>query len=88
MGFTAGSTGKVKAFIRAQQSLIHSLDCNVHECHMTRADSILIAGTLVHPLFLYGEISALYVGQTVHIMRKFIPNQVLNKLEAENIAVM
>ena len=38
--------------------------------------------------FLYGAISALYVGQTVHIMRKFIPNQVLDKLETENISVM
>ena len=49
-----------------------------------KEDSILIAGTLVHSL-LYGAISALYIGQTVHIMRKFIPNQVLDKLETEKI---
>lgn len=77
MGFTSGSTGKAKAFLRAQQSWLHSFDCNVHDFHMKREDSILIAGTLVHSLFLYGAISALYVGQTVHIMRKFIPNQVV-----------
>ncbi len=88
MGFTSGSTGKAKAFLRAQQSWLHSFDCNVHDFHMKREDSILIAGTLVHSLFLYGAISALYVGQTVHIMRKFIPNQVLDKLETENISVM
>ncbi|MDA1810184.1 MULTISPECIES: acyl-CoA synthetase [Bacillus] len=88
MGFTSGSTGKAKAFLRAQQSWVHSFDCNIHDFHMKEEDSILIAGTLVHSLFLYGAISALYVGQTVHIMRKFIPKQVLDKLETENISVM
>ncbi|MDR4983760.1 acyl-CoA synthetase [Bacillus cereus] len=88
MGFTSGSTGKAKAFLRAQQSWVHSFDCNVHDFHMEKEDSILIAGTLVHSLFLYGAISALYMGQTVHIMRKFIPNQVLDKLVTENISVM
>ncbi|MDT3495078.1 acyl-CoA synthetase [Bacillus toyonensis] len=88
MGFTSGSTGKAKAFLRAQQSWVHSFDCNVHDFHMRKEDSILIAGTLVHSLFLYGAISALYVGQTVHVMRKFIPDQVLDKLETENISVM
>lgn len=88
MGFTSGSTGKAKAFLRAQQSWVHSFNCNIHDFHMKKEDSILIAGTLVHSLFLYGAISALYVGQTVHIMRKFIPKQVLDKLETENISVM
>lgn len=88
MGFTSGSTGKAKAFLRAQQSWVHSFDCNVQDFHMKQEDSIIIAGTLVHSLFLYGAISALYVGQTVHIMRKFIPDQVLDKLKTENISVM
>lgn len=88
MGFTSGSTGKAKAFLRAQQSWVHSFDCNINDFHMRKEDSILIAGTLVHSLFLYGAISALYVGQTVHVMRKFIPDQVLNKLETENMSVM
>ncbi|HDR7376528.1 MULTISPECIES: acyl-CoA synthetase [Bacillus] len=88
MGFTSGSTGKAKAFLRAQQSWVHSFDCNVYDFHMRKEDSVLIAGTLVHSLFLYGAISALYEGQTVHVMRKFIPDQVLDKLETENISVM
>lgn len=88
IGFTSGSTGKAKAFLREQQSWVHSFDCNIHDFHMKEEDSILIAGTLVHSLFLYGAISALYIGQTVHIMRKFIPNQVLDKLETEKNSVM
>ncbi|KAA0763734.1 acyl-CoA synthetase [Bacillus sp. SH5-2] len=88
MGFTSGSTGKAKAFLRAQQSWVHSFNCNIHDFHMKKEDSILIAGTLVHSLFLYGAISALYIGQTVHIMRRFIPNRVLDTLVTENISVM
>ncbi|MFD6507943.1 acyl-CoA synthetase [Bacillus sp. NPDC060175] len=88
MGFTSGSTGKAKAFLRAQQSWLHSFDCNVHDFYIKNTDSILIAGTLVHSLFLYGAISALFLGQTVHIMRKFVPVQVLASIKIENIAVM
>lgn len=88
MGFTSGSTGKAKAFLRAQQSWVHSFDCNVHDFHMKKEDSILIAGTLVHSLFLYGAISALFLGQTVHITRKFVPVQVLSSIKIENISVM
>ncbi|MBM6646406.1 acyl-CoA synthetase [Bacillus sp. RIT 809] len=88
MGFTSGSTGKAKAFLRAQQSWVHSFDCNVYDFHMKNTDSILIAGTLVHSLFLYGAISALFLGQTVHIMRKFVPVQVLSGIKIENISVM
>ncbi|WP_312504703.1 AMP-binding protein, partial [Bacillus luti] len=40
MGFTSGSTGKAKAFLRAQQSWVHSFDCNVHDFHMKKEDSI------------------------------------------------
>ncbi|MDC7971648.1 MULTISPECIES: acyl-CoA synthetase [Bacillus] len=88
MGFTSGSTGKAKVFLRAQQSWVHSFDCNIYDFHMKKEDSILITGTLVHSLFLYGAISALYVGQTVHVMRKFIADQVLDRLETEHISVM
>ena len=53
MGFTSGSTGKAKAFLREQQSWVHSFDCNIHDFHMKEEDSILIAGTLVHSLFIW-----------------------------------
>ncbi|MEY8349439.1 acyl-CoA synthetase [Bacillus cereus] len=88
MGFTSGSTGKAKAFLRAQESWVHSFDCNLHDFHMKNNDTVLLAGTLVHSLFLYGAISALYLGQTVYLVEKFIPNHVLSILEQEKISVM
>lgn len=51
MGFTSGSTGKAKAFLRAQQSWVKSFDCNVYDFHMKNEDSVLLAGTFVHSLF-------------------------------------
>ncbi|KEK23204.1 acyl-CoA synthetase [Bacillus gaemokensis] len=88
MGFTSGSTGKAKAFLRAQESWVHSFDCNVYDFHMKNDDSILLAGTFVHSLFLYGAMSALYLGQTLYLVEKFIPNHILSILEQENISVM
>ena len=52
---------KGKGILRAQQSWVHSFNCNIHDFHMKKEESILIAGTLVHSLFLYGAISALYI---------------------------
>ncbi|PED69877.1 acyl-CoA synthetase [Bacillus pseudomycoides] len=88
MGFTSGSTGEAKAFLRAQDSWVHSFDCNLHDFHMKNNDTVLLAGTLVHSLFLYGAISALYLGQTVYLIEKFIPKHVLSILKQENISVM
>ena len=51
---------KSKSILRAQQSWVHSFDCNIHDFHMKEEDSILIAGTLVHSLF--------YTAQSVHYM--------------------
>ncbi|MFJ8530049.1 acyl-CoA synthetase [Bacillus sp. NPDC094106] len=88
MGFTSGATGKAKAFLRAQESWVHSFDRNVHDFHMVSDDSVLLAGTFVHSLCLYGAMSALYLGQTVHIVEKFIPRYVLSLLEGGTISVM
>lgn len=88
MGFTSGSTGKAKAFLRSQQSWVESFACNVHDFHMEKEEAVLLAGTFVHSLFLYGAMSALFLGQTIHMTEKFIPNRVLSILEKESISVM
>ncbi|CAG9613506.1 putative acyl--CoA ligase YhfT [Bacillus rhizoplanae] len=88
MGFTSGSTGKAKAFLRSQQSWVESFACNVYDFHMEKEEAVLLAGTFVHSLFLYGAMSALFLGQTIHMTEKFIPNRVLSILEKESISVM
>ncbi|MFD3445653.1 acyl-CoA synthetase [Microbacteriaceae bacterium 4G12] len=88
MGFTSGSTGKAKAFLRSQHSWVESFACNVHDFHMKKDDTVLLAGTFVHSLFLYGAMSALFLGQTIYMTEKFIPQRVLTILEKERISVM
>ena len=51
---------KSKSILREQQSWVHSFDCNIHDFHMKEEDSILIAGTLVHSLFIRGNKCIIY----------------------------
>lgn len=88
LGFTSGSTGKAKAFLRSQQSWVESFACNIHDFHMNINETVLLSGTFVHSLFLYGAMSALFIGQTIYMTEKFIPNRVLSLLENEDVTVM
>ncbi|HZG70644.1 MAG TPA: AMP-binding protein, partial [Chondromyces sp.] len=88
IGFTSGSTGNPKAFIRSHQSWIESFHCNISDFEMTRDEVVLIPGTIFHSLFLYGALSALYLGQTIYFMRKFIPEKAARVLHDFPITAM
>lgn len=81
MGFTSGTTGKPKAFIRSHHSWVASFACNRHDFHLDESDHVLIPGTLIHSHFLYGAVSTLFLGGTVYIMEKFSPMQALKIIE-------
>ncbi|USK60077.1 AMP-binding protein [Peribacillus asahii] len=88
LGFTSGSTGEPKAFIRSHQSWIASFECNLYDFHIDANDHVLIPGALIHSHFLYGAISTLYLGGTVYVLEKFSVPQTLSILEAEPISVV
>lgn len=71
MGFTSGSTGEPKAFVRSHRSWLESFTCNTIDLHMKQTDHVLIPGSLIHSHFLYGAISTLYLGGTLYILDKF-----------------
>ncbi|MBM7652460.1 AMP-binding protein [Neobacillus cucumis] len=73
MGFTSGTTGNPKAFVRSQDSWIASFDCNRLDFEINEYDHVLIPGALIHSHFLYGAISTLYLGGTVYLLDKFSP---------------
>lgn len=82
IGFTSGTTGNPKAFIRSQQSWVASFQCNRCDFHLDGTKSVLIPGSLFHSHFLYGAVSTLYLGGSVYIMEQFTPQlteQFLNK---------
>lgn len=88
MGFTSGSTGSPKAFIRRQQSWIESFQMTASVFGITHKDHVLILGTLLSSHFLYGAISTLYFGGTVTLLEKFVPEKAKNILERGDITAI
>ncbi|UYO37241.1 acyl-CoA synthetase [Bacillus zhangzhouensis] len=88
MGFTSGSTGSPKAFIRRQKSWIESFRMTAASFAITHQDHVLILGTLLSSHFLYGAISTLYFGGTVMLLEKFVPVKAKKALGTGDITVM
>jgi long-chain acyl-CoA synthetase len=75
IGFTSGTTGNPKAFVRSQDSWMASFDCNRFDFELHESDHVFIPGALIHSHFLYGAISTLYLGGTVYLLDKFSPSE-------------
>nr|WP_283775113.1 acyl-CoA synthetase [Bacillus zhangzhouensis] len=88
MGFTSGSTGSPKAFMRRQHSWIESFRMTASEFGITHQDHVLILGTLLSSHFLYGAISTLYFGGTVTLLQKFTPEKGKAALERGDITAV
>ncbi len=82
VGFTSGTTGSPKAFIRSQDSWVASFDCNRFDFGLDETDQTLIPGALIHSHFLYGAISTLYLGGTVFLLEKFSPLNVISRINS------
>ncbi|MFC3039799.1 AMP-binding protein [Virgibacillus xinjiangensis] len=85
IGFTSGSTGEPKTFVRSHASWVETFRCNQVDLGMTRENHVLIPGSFVNSTFLYGAISTLYLGGTVHLLKKFSPSQMIQSIQAEPI---
>lgn len=88
MGFTSGSSGKPKAFLRSQKSWVKSFECNVKDFQMTDSEYVVVPGSLFHSHFLYGAISTLYLGGTVYVSKTFQPHHLLSVLESQPVTVL
>lgn len=88
MGFTSGTTGVPKAFIRSHDSWIASFECSHHDFHIGETDHVLIPGALIHSHFLYGAISVLYLGGTIYLLDTFSPLLALNFIKNYPITML
>lgn len=71
IGFTSGTTGRPKAFIRDQGSWLATLEASRVEFGIGADDVVLVPGPLVHGLGLYGAFEGLSAGATVHVQPRF-----------------
>lgn len=88
MGFTSGTTGSPKAFIRSHKSWAASFEVNTHDFCMSEEENVLIPGALIHSHFLYGAVSTLCTGGTVHLLEKFSAAQVLSCITEHPISTL
>lgn len=83
-GFTSGSTGQAKGFVRRQSSWLKSFSCNILDLNWTDQERILITGSLFHTHFLYAAVCALYLGATVILLPSFLTGRCLRVMKQMN----
>lgn len=88
MGFTSGTTGNPKSFVRSHESWVASFECSRKDFGLNESDHVLIPGALIHSHFLYGAISVLALGGTVSLLEKFIPAQTIDVLKTNRITAL
>jgi long-chain acyl-CoA synthetase len=88
MGFTSGSTGVPKCFVRNHRSWVKSFACNKEDFGLSEDDTILVPGPLVHSLFLFAAVSTLFLGGTVKLLPKFSASQTLKEIESKHVSAV
>ncbi len=71
IGFTSGSSGRPKAFVRTRQSWIESFRQSERAFGPCTGQTVLIAGPLSHGLSFYALAESLDAGGTVYLQQRF-----------------
>ena len=88
MGFTSGTTGKPKAFIRSHKSWVRSFEGSQVEFGIMSGDHVLVPGPLVHSHFLYASVQAMFSGATVYLLDKFSPAKWIHNTRRYPISIV
>ncbi|WP_169546377.1 AMP-binding protein [Sneathiella aquimaris] len=87
-GFTSGSTGLPKGFVRSEQSWLESFVCDNEEFGLSSFDVIAALGQFSHSLPLYAVIRGLYEGATSLFYSHFRPDRILQDLKKQEATVI
>lgn len=79
-GFTSGSSGMPKGYVRSHGSWLESFALSERLFGISLHSRIVLPGQLTHSLHLYGAVCGLASGQEVVLMPRFDPRTVLTAL--------
>lgn len=89
VGFTSGSTGVPKGYLRSHGSWLHSFALSDREFETPAKARIILAGQLVHSLHLYGAIFGIASGREIVLRHQFDPRRLLREIsQSENGACL
>ncbi|WP_134701770.1 AMP-binding protein [Ammoniphilus sp. YIM 78166] len=88
MGFTSGTTGVPKGFVRSHRSWVKSFEGSAAEFGFTSEDVVCSPGALVHSTFLYAAVHALHIGATVILLEKFTPSKCIAAITQWKVSVL
>lgn len=71
IGFTSGTTGVPKGYMRTHRSWINSFKASDTNLKLEPFEHVMAPGPLVHSLSLFALIQSLYYGATFHLVERF-----------------
>lgn len=77
IGFTSGTTGMPKGYLRSHLSWIKSFESTREAFRLNPMEHFSAPGPFVHSLSLFALMQSLYFGATFHIIRHFTAGKVL-----------
>ncbi|RLQ97330.1 AMP-binding protein [Falsibacillus albus] len=88
LGFTSGTTGLPKGFIRSHRSWVKSFEACEEAFGYGREEAVIAPGPLVHSLSLFAAAHCLHCGGTFYLESAFLPETVFNLLKNNSIDVI
>ncbi|TQR17735.1 AMP-binding protein [Psychrobacillus soli] len=88
IGFTSGTTGIPKGYMRTHLSWIKSFAATNEAFQFDEMEHILAPGPFVQSLSLFALMQSLYSGATFHIVRKFSAKEVLRICSQHSNAIL
>ncbi|WP_391206398.1 AMP-binding protein [Psychrobacillus sp. L4] len=88
IGFTSGTTGIPKGYMRTHLSWIKSFEATNEVFQLDNMEHILAPGPFVQSLSLFALMQSLYYGATFHIVHKFNAHEVLTLCKQNPNAIL